>query len=337
VVYRLCLLGLGKEAFSMSLSTEECPKTFLGGSCQRSLVPLLETHQHDVIYFGVVNLVHESKIIGTIDVWRCRSCSELFCEDKRFGATDLAPEVGFPKIDAGSKWGALICTRDTGSNWTLTAVKPGAMLVHSCTPETKLELTVGPDYSIEPGPSAGIGKHRIILVDQFVNTAVDVVTGKKHLGTTDAYQALGKPFSFTPPLSAAVVASSKMGFFNLASLLFFITGAWMLLAAVSVLPGYDKVGTLGSNILALLGAFGLVGGYLTLQKSRYGPSAALAVALAGLVGYTALKGSTESLGVSDYALDVLLGVDVIVGWITWTRVRSLRQAQWHPLDMPAYG
>ncbi len=304
---------------------------------ERSLVPLLETHQHDVIYFGVVNLVHQSKIIGTIDVWRCRSCSELFCEDKRFGATDLAPEVGFPRVGAGSKWGALICTRDTGSNWTLTAVKPGATLVHSCTPETKLELTVGADYSIEPGPSTGIGKHRIILVDRFVNAAVDVETGQKHLGTTDAYQALGKPFSFTPPLSAAVVESSKMGFFNLASLLFFATGVWMLLASGSILPGYEKVGTLASSILALLGVLGLVGGYMTLRKSQYGPSAALSVALAGLFGYTALRASVGSLGVSDYALDALLIIDVVVGWIAWSRVRSLRQARWHPLDMPAYG
>jgi hypothetical protein len=297
----------------------------------------LESHQHDVIYFGVVNLVHESKIIGTIDVWRCRACQEIFCEDKRFGATDLAPEVGFPKVEAGSKWAALICTRDNGSTWTLTGVKPGARLVHSCTPETKLELLVGPDYSLESGPSAGIGKHRVILIEQFVNAPVDVVTGKKHTGTTDAYQALGKPFSFTPPLSAAVVESSKLGFFNFASVLFIVTGAGMLLGAGSVLPGFGKVGALDSNILALLGLLGLVGGYMTFRKSQYGPSIALAVALAGLVGYSALRASIGLLGFSDYALDALLVVDVLVGWSAWARIRTLKRTQWHPLDMPAYG
>jgi hypothetical protein len=301
------------------------------------LVPLLETHQHDVIYFGVVNLVHESKIIGTIDVWRCRACQEIFCEDKRFGATDLAPEVGFPKVDAGSKWGALICTRDNGSTWTLTGVKPGARLVHSCTPETKLELLVGGDYSLEGGPSAGIGKHRIILIDKFVNFAVDVVTGEKHLGTTDAYQALGKPFSFTPPLSAAVVQSSKLAFFNLASVLFFATGVGMLLAAGSVLPGFDKIGTLNSYTLALLGLVELAGGYMTLQKSRYGPSIAMAVAIAGVLGYTALRTSIGSIGLSDFSLDFLLVVNFLVGWLAWSRIRTLKRAQWHPLDMPAYG
>ncbi len=327
--------GLGKEAFTPL--RRECPKTFLAGERETGPVPLLQAHQHDVIYFGVVNLVHQSKIIGTIDVWRCRSCSELFCEDKRFGATDLAPEVGFPKIEAGSKWAALICTRDNGSNWTLTAVKPGATLTHSCTPETKLELNVTSDYSLQTGPAAGIGKHRVILIDQFINSAVDVETGQKHLGTTDAYQALGKPFSFTPPLSAAVVESSKLGFFNVAAVLFFATGAWTLLAAGSVLPGYGQGEILIRSLLTLLGAASVLGGYLIFRKTQLGPLVGLAVAVLGLVGYTALKASITTLLVSDYALDGLLALDILFGWIARTRINALREARWHPLDMPAYG
>ncbi len=285
----------------------------------------------------MVNLVHQSKIIGTIDVWRCRSCPELFCEEKRFGATDLAPEVGFPKIEAGSKWAALICTRDNGSSWTLTSVKPGGTLAHSCTPETKLELNVDADYSLRPGPTTGIGKHRVILIDQFINSAVDVETGQKHTGTTDAYQALGKPFSFTPPLSAAVVESSKLGFFNLAALLFFVTGAWMLLAAGSVLAGYEQGGVVTRSLLALLGLASVLGGYMIFRKIRPGPLVGLAVSVIGLVGYTVLKASITTLLVSDYALDGLLVLDVVVGWVARTRINALREARWHPLDMPAYG
>jgi len=295
----------------------------------------LETHQHDVIYYGAVNLVHESRIIGTIDVWRCRSCSELFCEDKRFGATDLAPEVGFPKIDSGSKWAALICTRDNGSNWTLTAAKPGATLAHSCTPETKLELRVGNDYSIESSPLAGIGKHRIILIDQFINSAIDVQTGKKHLGTTDAYQALGKPFSFTPPISTAIIESSKLGFLNLATLLFFLTGAWTVLSGAVGFGNYQQAEILTRTVLVLIGIASLSGGYLIFRKTRAGPVLALAVAGTGLIGYTALR--VTSLGLMDYSLDALLLVDAIVGWTARTRINALREKQWHPLDMPAYG
>jgi len=329
--------GLGKESFTITRAVK-CPKTFLGGDTEDAYWSRsLETHQHDVIYYGVVNLVHESKIIGTIDVWRCRACQELFCEDKRFGATDLAPEVGFPKIDAGAKWAALICTRDNGSTWTLMGVKPGATIAHSCTPETKLELSVGPDYSLGTGPSAGIGKHRIILIDKFVNAAVDVLTGEKHLGTTDAYQALGKPFSFTPPLSAAVVQSSKLAFFNLASVLFFAISLGLLLAGGSVFAGFNRPGTLESSILLLLGLLGLVGGYFTFRKSQYGPSIAMGVALAGLIGYTALRASNTALSVSDIVLDAFLVLGVLVGWLASTRLRTLKRAQWHTLDMPTYG
>ncbi len=174
--------------------------------------------------------------MGAIDVWKCRSCPQTFCEDKRYGVTDLAPEVGLPKIEPSSKWAALICTRNTGSNWTLIQAKPGNMIVHSCTPDTKLELKVGPDYSIEAGPASGIGQHRIILVENFVNAPVDVITGKKHLGTTNANQALGKPFSFTPPLSAAKSRSSRRPCNSRPSR----CSIWSLLAQTQTLARYTR-------------------------------------------------------------------------------------------------
>ena len=295
----------------------------------------METHQHDIVYYGVVNLVHESKIIGTVDVWRCRSCDEIFCEDKRFGATDLAPEVGFPRVEAGSKWAALVCTRNNASNWTLTGAKPGNTLVHSCTPETKLELRVGPDYSLESGPMAGIGQHRIILLEKFVNSAVDVVSGQKHTGTTDAYQALGKPFSFTPPLSAAVVESSKLQLFNISAGLFSLTGLWTLLGA-SMMPGtYQGLGL--RVLLVVLGVASFVSAYLVFRKSAPGSIVALATVLVGLGTFTVLRLPLANFVFSDYVLYVLLAGDLLVGWITWNRIRSIRASRWHPMDMPAYG
>src|SRR3989440_5303204 len=137
---------------------------------------VLQTHQHDVVYYGVVNLVDNNYIMGAVDVWRCRGCNQLFCEDKKYGMTDLAPEVGLPKIEPNTQWAALICTRDKGSNWTLTQVKPGMTIAHSCTPDTKVELTLGPRYDLAQGPASGIGKHRIIVIEKFVNLAVDVQT-----------------------------------------------------------------------------------------------------------------------------------------------------------------
>jgi len=281
-----------------------------------------------VIYFGVVNLVEKNKIIGTIDVWRCRGCNDLFCEDKRFEATDLAPEVGFPKADFGSKWAALICTRDTGSNWTLTSAKPGGTIAHSCTPETKLELKVGNDYNLEQGP---IGKHRIILIEKFVNTAVDVESGQKHGGTTDAYQALGKPFSLTPPLSAAIAQSSKLQFFNIASAVFILSG---FLAAISV---YAQTMLMSRIVLTIVTVAGLSAGYLMFRKHPVGPLLGAAGAVTGLVIYNGTVIAANALGITDYILSAALIADLVLARTGRTRINTLRKQAWHPLDMPAYG
>src|SRR3989440_9836763 len=215
--------------------------------------------------------------IGAIDVCEGRACPQTFCEDKRYGITDLAPEVGLPKIEPGSKWAALICTRNTGSNWTLIQAKPGNMIQHSCTPDTKLELKVGPDYSIETGPASGIGQHRIILVENFVNAPVDVITGKKHLGTTNANQALGKPFSFTPPLSAAVISPSRYNVLNLTSILFIISGIWLGLVAAYSLGSPAILG-----VLAVLALATVVSGIFLRQPKLWPAALGLAAAAPAL-------------------------------------------------------
>ncbi len=288
----------------------------------------MQTHQHDVIYYGVVNLVEKSKIIGTIDVWRCRGCNDIFCEDKRFGATDLAPEVGFPKADPGSKWAALICTRDTGSNWTLTSAKPGGTIAHSCTPETKLELKVGADYALEQGP---IGKHRIILIEKFVNTAVDVESGQKHGGTTDAYRAVGKPFSLTPPLSAAISESSKLQFFTIAAAVFVLSG---VLAAISA---YNQTLLVPRSVLVIVTIAGLSAGYLVFRRHSLGPLLGAAGAIIGLVIYNGTVLAAGAFGIIDYILAAALIADLLLAWTAKTRINTLRRQAWHPLDMPAYG
>ena len=291
----------------------------------------MELHQHDVVYFGVVNLIDNGNVMGTIDVWKCRSCPQTFCEDKRFGVIDLAPEVGLPKIEPGAKWAALICTRNNGSNWTLIQTRPGATVQHSCTPETKLELNVGPDYAIEPGPASGIGQHRIILVENFVNAPVDVITGKKHLGTTNANQALGKPFSFTPPLSAAVIQHSRYSVLNITSILFIISGIWL---AANGAIGLASTPILGIFLLPAVGT--IVSGIFLRRPKLWPATVGLASAAIALVAQLSIGLSS---GVSWVAiiLDVLLAATTIAGWLSWSRVRSLSARQWHPLDMPAYG
>ncbi len=303
----------------------------------------MELHQHDVVYFGVVNLIDNGYVMGAIDVWKCRSCPQTFCEDKRFGMTDLAPEVGLPKIEPGSKWAALICTRNTGSNWTLIQAKPGNPIQHSCTPDTKLELKVGPDYSIEAGPASGIGQHRIILVENFVNAPVNVITGKKHLGTTNANQALGKPFSFTPPLSAAVIQPSRYNVLNLTSILFIVSGVWLGLIASFNLGNPAVLGVFAILALAAVvsGVFFLalaaVVSGVFLRKPKLWPATLGLVAVAAAFAAQLWIQFATGLAASATTLDVLLAASIVTGWLSWSRVRSLRARQWHPLDMPAYG
>lgn len=296
-----------------------------------------QVHQHDVVYFGVVNLVHDTYIIGAVDIWKCRSCSQLFCEDKRYGVTDLAPEVGLPKIEPDSKWATLICTRNNSSNWTLTQVRPGSMIAHSCTPETKLELQVGSDYDLHSGISGGIGTHRLIILENFVNSAVDVQSGQKHVTTTNAYQALGKPFSFTPPLSATVIQPSRYNVLNLASIVLLATAFF---AAFLALTGQNFPGNLLVDYQALLGASAIglgASAFFVSNRKSWGPLLALAVSGAALVIYSVVKLVTSNFGVTDLVLSGLLVVSLVVGWLARVRIKALIEKQWHPLDMPAYG
>jgi len=296
----------------------------------------LQTHQHDVVYYGVVNLVDNDYIMGAVDVWRCRGCDQLFCEDKRYGMTDLAPEVGLPKIEPNTHWAALICTRDKGSNWTLTQVKPGMTIAHSCTPDTKVELTVGPDYDLETGPASGIGKHRIIVIEKFVNLAVDVQTGQKHTTTTNAYQALGKPFSFTPPLSATTIAPSKYNILNITSLLFLGTAVWGIVLAVSA-SGFPSSSVTELRIIfAGVAAGTLISVYMLSRRRLWSPLLGLGLAAIGLVVYVDVRIGL-GFGFADYALSLLLLTDIAAAWLARERIKGLIEKQWHPLDMPAYG
>jgi hypothetical protein len=289
-----------------------------------------QQHKHDIVYYGVVNLIHDSNVIGAIDVWRCRGCAEIFCEDKRYGVMDLAAEVGFPKIEPGAKWAALICTKEKGSDWSLTGAKPGSIIHHSCTPDTKVDLTVGPDYTIMAGMASGIGKHRIIILENFVNSAVDVVTGKPHTGPTNANQAPGRPFSFTPEHSAALVKTSRYNIFNLTSATLVASAVWTAYLGIVL-----DTGIVSRILLLLAGITGITGGYFTLNRRKIGPLLALGTGVFGIIGLATIGSIGQ--GPSMYILSVLLLVTLVLGWVSRTRIKKLSEQQWHPLDMPAYG
>jgi hypothetical protein len=181
------------------------------------------------------------------------------------------------------------------------------------------------------GPASGIGQHRIILVEDFVNAPVDVITGKKHLGTTNANQALGKPFSFTPPLSAAVITPSRYNVLNLTSVLFIISGLWL-----DVIGALNFTSTSIYGVFAILGVGSIVSGVF-LRRPKLWPASigvtAVALALVSQLWIQFGTGFSAGSGV----LDIVLIVSLVAGWLSFWRVRNIRAQQWHPLDMPAYG
>lgn len=127
---------------------------------------------HDVVYYGAMNIDFQGQTFGSVDVWRCRKCKTLFCEDKRWGQTELAPEVGLPKIVKGAKWTVIVCLGQGPLNWTLKQVKFGTPFEHKCIGGTIHTIVVKENLTAEC--QGDCGDHKVFLVENFVNKAVEV-------------------------------------------------------------------------------------------------------------------------------------------------------------------
>src|SRR5204863_752043 len=123
----------------------------------------------------------------------------------------------------------------------------------------------------EQQPASRIVKHMMLVMDKFVNLAVYVQTGQKHTTTTNAYQALRKPFSFTPPLSATTLAPSKYNILNLTSLLFLATTVWSIVLAVSSAGLPQSLATELRILFALVAAGALGSTYLLSKRKLWSP------------------------------------------------------------------
>ena len=42
-------------------------------------------HKHEIVLAGMVNVNRDNYLQGVVDVWTCRGCKKLFCDDKRYG------------------------------------------------------------------------------------------------------------------------------------------------------------------------------------------------------------------------------------------------------------
>lgn len=127
-------------------------------------------HEHEIVFIGMINVNRDNYLQGVVDVWRCRSCRRLFCDDKRYGE-GLKPSVGFETIADDEEWAVLTCTTQKDVYMNSLGVKPGKKVTHACRDGQVYEFTVGDDHSLSPKVANPI--HRLYLVKDNVNKNIE--------------------------------------------------------------------------------------------------------------------------------------------------------------------
>ena len=127
-----------------------------------------ETCSHQPVYYGVININIDERTIGSVDVWRCGTCKQRFCEEKQLGIEEIADLVGMPKISPDAKWAVTVCKFQQGKHkWKLVKLKESGQIKHECLDEQMIPLDIK-DYKVQDD------KHWSFLVDDNVNKAVEI-------------------------------------------------------------------------------------------------------------------------------------------------------------------
>lgn len=128
-------------------------------------------HEHEIVFLGMVNVNRDNYLQGVVDVWRCRQCKKLFCDDKRYGEP-LKASVGFEEVPEDEQWGILTCTDIKGVYMMSLGVKPGKVLKHTCPRNSSQhEFVVKDDWTIAPDDGETV--HRLFLVKDHINKVIE--------------------------------------------------------------------------------------------------------------------------------------------------------------------
>jgi len=128
-------------------------------------------HKHEIVLAGMVNVNRDNYLQGVVDVWICRGCKKLFCDDKRYGEP-LKPSVGFGEVPEDEQWGILTCTDIKGVYMMSLGVRPGKTLKHTCPRDgTQHEFVVREDWTIAPQDGETI--HCLYLVKDHINKVIE--------------------------------------------------------------------------------------------------------------------------------------------------------------------
>ncbi len=118
----------------------------------------------------MVNVNRDNYLQGVVDVWRCRSCKRLFCDDKRYGEP-LRASVGFEEIGEDEEWAILTCTTAKEVFMMSLGVKPSKKIEHTCKSGEQNAFVVNNDFAIESSMKPPI--HRIYLVKDNINRNIE--------------------------------------------------------------------------------------------------------------------------------------------------------------------
>lgn len=128
-------------------------------------------HRHEIVLAGMVNVNRDNYLQGVVDVWTCRGCRKLFCDDKRYGEP-LKPSVGFEEVPDDEQWGILTCTDIKGVYMMSLGIKPGKTLKHTCPRNgSQHEFVVKEDWTIAPDDGETV--HRLFLVKDHINKVIE--------------------------------------------------------------------------------------------------------------------------------------------------------------------
>ena len=131
---------------------------------------MTQDHQHEIVFIGMVNINRDNYLQGVVDVWRCRQCHTLYCDDKRYGEP-LKASVGFEEIPPDEEWAVLTCTTAKEVSMRSLGVKPGKKITHACKDGEARELTVTKDFGVEP--AGGTPIHGLYLVKDNINKNIE--------------------------------------------------------------------------------------------------------------------------------------------------------------------
>ena len=126
----------------------------------------------DVVFYAALNLNFRGKLVGSLDMWLCKKCRDLFFEEKRFVDVKPDTDLGLKGAGDGAKWGVLACYDDMDVSWAVYSIRPKQNIEHKCLFDDAPPVVADSEWNVSSQEKNVI--HKIILLDKNINNAVEI-------------------------------------------------------------------------------------------------------------------------------------------------------------------